>query len=191
MTATTTFAPVALSASNLARHLPIPAAFAEVGRRLVTVDGVPAELIRLERTDGRNRGLGGEHVSAVIDAGGRLKGFARLDRALAEGTLPSRDRAREIALEFLERFAPDLLAHHEIKWVEPHDETIRADGDTVTIAGMKVKIFNHADGRWFWAIVGTDGGVAVFERDIVWITIPGHRQTEKWLHDSWLAGQSG
>ncbi len=26
----------------------------------------------------------------------------------------------------------------------------------------------------------------VSERDISWITFPGHRGTEKWLHDSWL-----
>jgi len=180
-------APPSLSASNLSRHLPIPAAFAEVSRRLVTVDEVPAELIRYERADGRNGGLGGEHVSAVVDGTGKLKGFARLDRALAEGTLPSRDQSRAVALDFLERFAPDLLARYEIKWIEPHDEVIRADDDAVTITGMKVKVFNQADGRWFWVVVGADGDVAVFERDIVWITIPGHRQTEKWLHDSWLA----
>ena len=101
--------------------------------------------------------------------------------------MPAREHAREIALDFLERFAPDLLAQFEIKWIEPHDEVIRTDGAALTITGMKVKIFNALDGRWFWIIVGTDGEVAVFERDIVWITIPGHRQTEKWLHDSWLA----
>jgi hypothetical protein len=31
----------------------------------------------------------------------------------------------------------------------------------------------------------------VFERDIVWITFPGHRQTEKWLHDGWLKARTG
>jgi hypothetical protein len=30
----------------------------------------------------------------------------------------------------------------------------------------------------------------VFERDIVWSNMPGHRQTEKWLHDNWLAART-
>lgn len=39
-------------------------------------------------------------------------------------------------------------------------------------------------------IVGADERPVVFERDIVWISFPGKRQIEKWLHDSWLAKQS-
>ncbi len=55
---------------------------------------------------------------------------------------------------------------------------------------MKVKAQNLADGRWFWVIVGSDERPMVFERDIVWINFPGHRKTEKWLHDSWLKKQA-
>ncbi|WP_217999547.1 hypothetical protein [Thauera butanivorans] len=54
---------------------------------------------------------------------------------------------------------------------------------------MKVKARNLADGRWFWVILGSDEKPMVFERDIVWITFPGHRKTEKWLHDGWLREQ--
>jgi hypothetical protein len=96
-----------------------------------------------------------------------------------------------VALSFLEKLAPELLASFEIRWIEPHDEKLLVSRDGasefLTLSGMKVKMLNTADGRWFWVIVGTDGAVAVFERDIVWITLPGHRQTEKWLHDAWLA----
>jgi hypothetical protein len=45
------------------------------------------------------------------------------------------------------------------------------------------------DDRWFWLIVGADREVMVFERDIVWANLEGRRQSEKWLHDSWLAEQ--
>lgn len=38
-------------------------------------------------------------------------------------------------------------------------------------------------------IVGADREVMVFERDIVWANLEGRRQSEKWLHDSWLAEQ--
>jgi len=50
-----------------------------------------------------------------------------------------------------------------------------------------VKMRNKQDGLWFWVIVGGDGQVIVFERDIYWISFSGRRRTEKWLHDSYLA----
>ncbi|WP_205824903.1 hypothetical protein [Methylobacterium terricola] len=104
--------------------------------------------------------------------------------------LPSKKEAEEIALRFLRKHAPDLLPVLTIRWIDRHDEPLRAvrDGRTEDLAltGMKVKMRNTADGRWFWAIVGADREVIVFERDIVWINIPGRRQTEKWLHDGWL-----
>lgn len=168
----------------------LPAGYRKSATRAVTVDGAAATLTRYSREDARNAALGGEHFSTVIAADGRLKGFARIDMDLVGGTLPSRDEARAIALDFLEEAAPDLLAGLKISWIEPHDETIAVphDGKTqpVTLTGMKVKMRNTADGRWMWVIVGADRRVMVFERDIVWITFPGHRGTEKWLHDSWL-----
>ena len=42
---------------------------------------------------------------------------------------------------------------------------------------------------YFWVIVGSNEKPLVFERDIVWVTFPGHRKTEKWLHDAWLKEQ--
>jgi hypothetical protein len=41
------------------------------------------------------------------------------------------------------------------------------------------------DGRYAWVIVGTEGEVITFERDIVWNTSMSERSTEKWLHDEW------
>ena len=172
----------------------LPAGYREAARRAVTVDGEAAELVRYQRTDGRNAALGGEHFSTVIAANGRLKGFARIDRDLVGGALPSRDQAQAIAMEFLAQAAPDLLRTLKISWIEPHDEPLRVTRDgrseELTLTGMKVKMRNTADGRWMWVIVGADRKVMVFERDIVWITMPGKRGTEKWLHDSWLAERS-
>jgi len=176
----------------------VPPELETVGRRVVTVDGDPAILIRHERRDGRNAGLMGEHVSLILDPTGRLKGITRMEVtfALTEGgpPLPSRDRAREIGMAFLRAHAPDLVDRMRVHWVEAHDETIRvveADGSgrLVTLTGMKMKCRNTEDGRWFWVIVGGGEQVMTFERDIVWITMPGHRQTEKWLHDAWLTDQ--
>ena len=168
----------------------IPQTHQAAARRAVMVDGEAAELHRYERRDGRNTGLEGEHFSAVVAANGQLKGFAHITLDLAGKPLSSRERSEQIARAFLEQAAPDLLARMEISWIEPHDEPIRVMRDgrstTVTLTGMKLKARNLADGRWFWVIVGSDEKPLVFERDIVWITFPGHRQTEKWLHDAWL-----
>lgn len=169
----------------------MPTGYAEFARRRVAVDGEPAELVRYQRGDGRNATLGGEHFSMVIAENGRLKGFARMDLDLVGGQLPSRQETQAIALDFLRTAAPELLPLLDISWIEPHDEPLRVvrNGKTenLMLTGMKVKMRNKADGRWMWVIVGADRKVMVFERDIVWVTFPGHRKTEKWLHDAWLA----
>ncbi len=171
----------------------IPQTHQRVARRAVTVDGEAAELTRYERRDGRNAGLEGEHFSTVVAADGTLKGFANISLDLDGQPLPSRERTEQIARAFLQETAPDLLPRMKIHWIEPHDESIRVarNGsiETVTLTGMKVKARNLADGRWFWVIVGSNEKPLVFERDIVWVTFPGHRKTEKWLHDAWLKEQ--
>ncbi|MCG8273906.1 hypothetical protein MIC97_20700 [Aquamicrobium sp. NLF2-7] len=168
----------------------MPAAYQAASRRNVTVDGEEAELARYERSDGRNAALGGEHFSTIIASNGRLKGFARMDLDLVGGALPSREETREIAMDFLAKAAPDLLPVLKVSWIEPHHEPLRVtrNGSTekLTLTGMKMKMRNTADGLWMWVIVGADRKVMVFERDIHWITFPGHRGTEKWLHDAWL-----
>lgn len=173
----------------------MPTGYGEATRRRIAVDREPAELVRYQRTDGRNAALGGEHFSTVIAADGRLKGFARMDLDLVDGRLPSREETRAIAMDFLRRAAPELLPALEISWIEPHDEPLRVTRggktENLTLTGMKVKMRNRADGRWMWVIVGADQKVMVFERDIVWVTFPGHRKTEKWLHDAWLANNGG
>jgi hypothetical protein len=131
----------------------------------------------------------------VAAADGTLKGFAHIALDLAGKPLPSRERTEAVARAFLLAHAPDLLARMQIHWVDPHDEPIRVQREgrteTATLTGMKMKARNLADGRWFWVIVGSDEKPMVFERDIVWITFPGHRQTEKWLHDGWLKARTG
>ncbi|WP_236208680.1 hypothetical protein [Pseudomonas tohonis] len=172
----------------------IPNSHAYVSAREVTMDGERVVLTRYQRMDGRNAELGGEHFSTVVSETGELKGFANISLDLAGKPLPSRERSEQVARDFLQRSAPDLLARMKISWIDPHDEAIEVvrDGQkkTVTLTGMKVKARNLADGRWFWIIVGSDEKPMIFERDIVWITFPGKRKTEKWLHDSWLAEQT-
>lgn len=181
------------AATHTRSSIAIPASYQQASVRSVAVDGEAARLTRYERRDGRNTGLEGEHFSTVVASNGILKGFAHITLELAGKPLPSRERTEAIARNFLQEHAPDLLPRMQISWIEPHDETIRIlrDGRNVTqtLTGMKVKARNLADGRWFWVIVGADEQPMVFERDIVWITFPGRRKTEQWLHDSWLKQQ--
>ncbi|WP_313303543.1 hypothetical protein [Diaphorobacter sp.] len=171
----------------------VPNDHSQVWSRSVVVDGTAATLTRFERKDGRNAGLEGEHFSTVIAPDGTLKGFANISLDLVGKPLPTRERTEAIARTFLQLQAPDLLSRMKISWIEPHDEPIRIERnghmETVTLTGMKVKARNMADGLWFWVIVGFDEKPMIFERDITWITFPGHRKTEKWLHDSWLKEQ--
>ena len=109
-----------------------------------------------------------------------------MDLSLPDGALPSQDEARSIALRFLSGHASDLLQNLQISFIAPHDEPVQAESRPVTLTGMKVKMRNTADGRWFWVIVGLDREVMVFERDIVWANHQGRGTTELWLHDSWL-----
>lgn len=161
----------------------------------VTLDGAPAWHLRYERSDGRNGGLGGEHYSMVLSPSGQLLGKTWFSAAQCHGELPSVAQAQRIAHSYLEQQAPDLLPGMALQWVQPHDETLRttaADGQPRqhTLTGMKVKCRNERDGRYFWVIVGPDGVVLTFERDIVWDFTRSLRQTEKWLHDSWLMGHA-
>jgi hypothetical protein len=151
--------------------------------------------LRYERSDGQNGGLGGEHYSMVLAPSGRLLGKTWFSAAQCHGELPTVAQAQRIAHSYLEQQAPDLLPGMALQWVQPHHETLRtatADGQTRehTLTGMKVKCRNENDGRYFWVIVGADGVVLTFERDIVWDFTRSLRQTEKWLHDSWLKGHA-
>jgi hypothetical protein len=173
-----------------------PDSFGSLWVQEVTVDGELVYHLRFEPTGTEAPALCGEHYSALVTPEGTLKGEMRMDASLSEelspATLPTEDAARAVALRYLEEHAPDLAASIEVHWVAPHAEKILitcnevAGGLAVTITGMKVKCRNMADGRWFWVIVGPGERVVTFERDIVWSSANGMRQTEMWLHDLWL-----
>lgn len=154
----------------------------------VTHNGSPAELFRFTRTDGENNHLGGEHISLTFDAAtGLLLGLMRMERRFfdseREGPLPGKSHSQRVADAFLVRHAPDLLERVRVLWIEPHEEVVTAEEREV-VTGMKVKM-RQDDGRYAWVIVGTEGEVITFERDIVWNTSMSERSTEKWLHDEW------
>ncbi len=154
------------------------------------MDGTPIVLHRYQSGGDAEPDLGGEHASLVVERdSGRLKGFTRLYAGVSDGALPGEDASRNGALAFLRQQAPDLLKDYEVLWIDRHDEVVRIAGRDTTVSGTKVKFRNQDDGLYFWVILAADGSVMTFERDIHWITFPGRRGTEKWLHDTWLQEQ--
>jgi len=164
----------------------VPSAYTLVDARRVTRDERPVWVFRHERADGRSTGLGGEHVSVVVDAEtARLLGVTRMEARFAEGALPDQATAQAVAEAFLAEAAPDLHGTLDVLWIEPHDETITADGDEAVVTGMKVKC-RDPSGTYAWVIVGPEAEIITFERDVVWNSDMSRRETEQWLHDDWL-----
>ena len=129
--------------------------------------------------------LGGEHYSVVLtQEGQRILGFTFMDEKFEKGqTLPNREETREIAKAFLEKTSPGLFEKLDNRWIEPHDEVIEVAGKSVTIRGMKFKCYSPSTKDYTWVIIGATGEVITFETGIIWTL---GRDTEKWLHDSWL-----
>lgn len=175
--------------------VPVPNGYSLVNQQEVIVNGEPVTLFRYQPKTNSEYGLMGEHFSYVLDKDGTLKGFVNLSEKVSDSNrLPSKDESKQVALNFLKMYAPDLLDNMEVHWVKPHDENIYLKTGNVTkevvITGMKVKCRNLNDGLWFWVIVNHEKQAYIFERDIEWINFPGKRKTEKWLHDQWLSKHS-
>lgn len=129
--------------------------------------------------------FGTEHVSLTF-VDNKLFGFTHMNANLRCGELPSEAEAKRIACDFISEFASDLVGQLEFKWVAVHEEIIHVDDKDVVNDGMKVKCRINSSGKYAWVIVGSNRCPITFERDIIWNFDMSHRQTEKWLHDSWL-----
>jgi Zn-dependent metalloprotease len=147
----------------------------------------PVTLYRFEPNESIH--LEQQHVSLLInDTTKNLQGLVRLlPKYQSSSQQVSKEIALQITLNFLKDYAPDLLENYNNNWINTHNETIIVDGKKNTLTGMKVKCRDLNTGLYFWTIIGPDQTVMVFERDIDWDFIRAGRQTQKWLHDSWLA----
>jgi hypothetical protein len=149
-------------------------------------DGNKGYLFRY--TKGINDQLGGEHFSFIVtaDAPYKLLGFTYMDKRFANKKLISKDETESIARNFLKKADIQLNKNLENQWIDQHDEQIIIDGKTITVTGMKYKCYNKTDNTCTWVIIGSDGTIITFERDIIWSNGMQKRITEKWLHDNWL-----
>lgn len=151
---------------------------------------------RYEKASGENRGLGGEHFSFTVDVlSGEVIGVTWMDGRFSPEAMPEEEEAQEAARRFLGRVAPGLGEQLTTLWVDRHDEKILAAGEEVPVSGIKVKMRRDFEGDYAWIIVGRSAGadgageepvVITFEH-IVWDSTAGHRATQFWLSDDYLA----
>lgn len=153
----------------------------------VKADNFSAYLFRFEKQE--NNGLGGEYFSFLISENKQILGFTNMDKKYANLKMLSKSENEKTAKEFLLKIDKSLANDLKNLWTERHDEEIIINGQKIILAGMKYKCYRSSQNDYAWVIVGFDGSVMTFERNIKWNNVAHKRITEKWLHDSWLKEQ--
>lgn len=172
--------------SALQGKIDIPKTFHFQSVKKVRVDGVPALMVRYEKQE--DKGSKGEHFSFVVTEKEKLiLGFTHMDRKYADLKMLSKSETEKVAKDFLLKLDSDLAKDLKNLWIERHDEEIIVDGMPTIIAGMKYKCYRPAQDNYTWVIVGFDGSVVTYERNIKWNNNLQKRITEKWLHDNWVS----
>lgn len=156
----------------------------------VKMDNVHAYLFRYEKRE--NGGLTGEHFSFIVsEKDMQILGFTNMDKKYSNLKMLSKTETEKIARAFLLKLDESLANNLKNMWIERHDEEIFINnGEKKIIAGMKYKCYRSSNNDYAWVIVGFDGSVITFERNIKWNTSAHKRITEKWMHDSWLKEQN-
>ncbi|WP_426482147.1 nuclear transport factor 2 family protein [Chryseobacterium sp. R2ACT005] len=168
------------------RNFEIPRDYQFQSVNKVNVDDIPAYLFRFEKST--NKGLKGEHYSFVIsEKDKQMLGFTNMDKKYSNINMLSKSETEKIAKDFLLNLDRSLANGLKNIWIEGHDEEILVNGVKTTITGMKYKCYCASQNNYAWVIVGFDGSIITFERNIKWNNSEHKRTTEKWLHDSWLA----
>lgn len=164
----------------------IPSDFKADTVSLVEVNKEKAYLFRYVKDV--NRDLLQEHYSFIVtkEMPYRILGFTRMDVKYLDRDLLSEAQTREIATKFLLGIDADLANSLENLWIDKHGESMIIDQREKPIIGMKYKCYRKSSGDYAWVIVGFDGSVITFERDIIWDNAANKRITQKWLHDNWI-----
>lgn len=155
----------------------------------VVQDNVDAWVFRYEKSSGENNGMGGEHYSFTItQETHKILGMIWLDQRFKQGhPLPSSDDMAPIVKAFLQKVEPGLFERSENRWIRPEDFEIKVAGETMTVTGLRYKLYMPADNKWGWVIVATGGQIMAFEQEMIWL---GGRISEMWLHDDWVSNRA-
>lgn len=165
----------------------IPTGYKILNITAVTADKTEAYCFRYEKTT--NKKLGGEHFSFIVtkNAPYKILGFTAMDEKYADKNQLNKEQVEKIATDFLTTIDPAFFKQLQLQWVDIHNEEIDVNGQKKTVRGMKCKYYRPSHKDYAWVIVGYDGSIVTFERDIFWSNGMQKRITEKWLHDSWLS----
>ena len=181
------------------KHVEIPKGYEYRSCNLLNHDSVLVFIFRYEKISRNNVGYGGEHFSVSVDLGvTRIMGFIHVDGQHCGPGLPDEAEARKVAIKAIEKVAPDLIGQYEIKWVLPlqeepkkipHESPFPFTDDNKNIhliTGVRVKLFFENFKSWGWVIVGREGKVISFEREVLWSGVMNRRSTAAWLHDPYV-----
>lgn len=167
------------------KHVRIPSGYYFYSAKKVIVDKESALLFRYQKDKNENKN--GEHFSFVVSENQKqILGFTYMDMKFSNSKMISKNETKKIADKFLKQLDASLASELKNLWIEQHDEKIFVDGKEITISGMKYKCYRASTNDYCWVIVGFDGSIITFERNIKWDNAAGKRITEKWLHDSWV-----
>src|SRR5690606_22089244 len=177
-------------ADALPPALRIPEGFVLVSERHEFHNDIPVIVRRYER--GVKVNYGREHVTTVTARDtGTLLGYTRQQATGDPATLPAPDEAERLAYELINEIDPEYAAGLTTQWVDRHDETLVDEtGTERTVAGIKVKA-RHGNGLYTWVILGENGEVITYERDVRWNAAEARRATAMWLHDRWIIAHDG
>lgn len=155
----------------------------------------------------------GEFVAYLFEVDSfKLLGSTHLTKCNANLPLIAHEAAMNRALAFLNQYANDLVGEAvtvdfemgidpekriefelkpqigkvEFQWIGEHLETIETEGQEFVITGQKVKMFIPSLNLFAWVIVGGNGEVITFERNVCWDFPNQMRLTQMWLHPKWL-----
>ncbi len=146
-------------------------------------------IYRFEPNKEKKVNLNGPRIVVVLNEKGELREFARVNESLLRPPAMSEEKAREEALAFLAKYAPDLK-DVSFQWVSTRKlKLIDNQGRTHVVVGTWAKYRDPQSGRYLWVLFGADGGVMEFDRESVWSFIRGGRVTERWLDDDWFGRQ--
>lgn len=184
--------------SLVAERVPVPSNYQLVGSLLVNHDAIPVFIFRFQQ-DENIKEIGGEHFSVSVDLDAtKIMGFIHIHKEHCGDGLLDDESAKVIARDFIPQVAPDLASEYEIKWVMkqlenpnkiPHESPFPfqdTSGETHLVTGVRVKLFFEKLSSWGWVIVGREGKIISFERQINWNTIMNRRSTPAWLHDPYI-----
>ena len=167
-------------------RIDIPKNYKPKSVKKVRFNDIDAYLFRYVKN--KNKELMSEHFSFIVAKKSlKILGFTLMDKKYSRLKMLSKKETETIARNFLKNIDSSLNDELENLWIERHDEKIIVDGnEKITIAGMKYKCFCPSKNDYAWIIVGFDGTIITYERDIKWNSKEQKRITNKWLHDNWI-----